>query len=59
MAEAKSKRTYEVRSPVEHDKERYEIGAPIELDDKTAEPLLACGSIAEPPAKAKKGDATI
>ena len=42
------KRTYEVRSPVEHDRERYDIGEPIELMQADADPLLACGAIAEP-----------
>ncbi len=45
------KRTYEVRSAVEHDNERYEIGEPIELNDKDAAALIACGAIAEPAAK--------
>lgn len=53
------KRTYEVRSPVEHDRERYDIGEPIELMQADADPLLACGAIAEPAKKAdaKKADA--
>lgn len=42
------KRTYEVRSPVEHDLKRYEIGKPITLDDEAAAPLLDCGAIGEP-----------
>lgn len=54
MAKAKdtTKRTYEVRSPIEHDLERYEIGESIELDEAAAAPLMACGAIAVPPAKA-------
>lgn len=42
------RRTYEVLSPVDHDRERYNIGEPIELMQADAEPLLACGAIAEP-----------
>lgn len=48
------KRTYEVLSPVDHDRERYEAGEPIELTEDEAAPLLACSAIAAPaPAKAE------
>jgi len=48
------KRTYEVRSPVDHDLKRYEIGSPISLDAEAAAPLLACGAIADPKSDPEK-----
>lgn len=43
-----SKKTYLVKTPVEHDGERYDIGSEIALAEKHAGPLLAVKAIRDP-----------
>lgn len=41
-------KTYNVTRRVDHDQKSFDEGDTIELDDDQAEPLLACGAIADP-----------
>lgn len=43
-----SKKTYLVKTPVEHDGEHFEVGAQIALAEKHAAPLLAVKAIRDP-----------
>jgi hypothetical protein len=43
-----SKKSYVVKTPVEHDAERFEIGTEIALTEKQAAPLLAVKAIVDP-----------
>lgn len=48
------KKEYTTLRNVSHDNQDFAIGEPIELDDVHADPLLACGAIAESSAPVKK-----
>ena len=49
-----AKKEYTTLRNVSHDNKDYAIGEPIELDAVHADPLLACGAIAESSAPVKK-----
>ena len=44
-----AKKTYILKTPVEHDGTPYEVGAWIELEPRQAEPLITVGAVEPAP----------